>query len=46
MLNKRTGGPEPYIILARGAKVMITRNIWQNQGMSVVHLQYLILALT
>ena len=32
-LADEAGGLEPYLILARGAKVMITRNIWQNQGM-------------
>jgi len=31
-LADEAGGLEPCIILAKRAKVMITRNIWQNQG--------------
>jgi ATP-dependent DNA helicase PIF1 len=31
-LPDEAGGLEPRIILAKRAKVMITRNIWQNQG--------------
>jgi ATP-dependent DNA helicase PIF1 len=26
------GGLEPYVVLAKNAKIMITRNIWQSQG--------------
>jgi hypothetical protein len=38
-LADEAGGLQPHVILARGAKVMITRNIWQSQGihMTVVY---------
>ena len=28
-------GLEPYVVLARGAKVMLTRNIWQELGLQI-----------
>lgn len=31
------GGLENHIILAKGAQVMITRNIWQTQGVLGCH---------
>ena len=31
----KAGGLESYVVLARGAKVMLTRNIWQELGLEI-----------
>jgi hypothetical protein len=36
-LSEDAGGLENELVLARGAKVMVTRNLWQNQGHYILY---------